>query len=303
MLLSQKVEIISYFPPLLKVVTILVTNDIIFPVFCKEKNENGAEKMKVACIQMDIFFGDVEKNIENAKNKISEAMKERPDVIVLPELWTTGYDLTRLSEIADRDGLETKEKLIEWSKQYGVHIVGGSIAKQTEQGVTNTMYVVTNKGELVNEYSKVHLFQLMDEHKYLIAGNSTGEFKLDDVECAGTICYDIRFPEWMRVHTAKGAKVLFVVAEWPLVRLAHWRLLLQARAVENQCYVVACNRAGKDPNNEFAGHSLIVDPWGEVVVEANEEESILFGELTFEKIEEVRKGIPVFADRRPELYK
>ncbi|MDF4756539.1 nitrilase-related carbon-nitrogen hydrolase, partial [Vibrio parahaemolyticus] len=175
MLLSQKVEIISYFPPLLKVVTILVTNDIIFPVFCKEKNENGAEKMKVACIQMDIFFGDVEKNIENAKNKISEAMKERPDVIVLPELWTTGYDLTRLSEIADRDGLETKEKLIEWSKQYGVHIVGGSIAKQTEQGVTNTMYVVTNKGELVNEYSKVHLFQLMDEHKYLIAGNSTGE--------------------------------------------------------------------------------------------------------------------------------
>jgi len=303
MLLSQKVEIISYFPPLLKVVTILVTNDIIFPVFCKEKNENGAEKMKVACIQMDIVFGDVEKNIENAKNKISEAMKERPDVIVLPELWTTGYDLTRLSEIADRDGLETKEKLIEWSKQYGVHIVGGSIAKQTEQGVTNTMYVVTNKGELVNEYSKVHLFQLMDEHKYLIAGNSTGEFKLDDVECAGTICYDIRFPEWMRVHTAKGAKVLFVVAEWPLVRLAHWRLLLQARAVENQCYVVACNRAGEDPNNEFAGHSLIVDPWGEVVVEANEEESILFGELTFEKIEEVRKGIPVFADRRPELYK
>ncbi|GCF66465.1 hydrolase [Bacillus cereus] len=253
---------ISYFPPLLKVVTILVTNDIIFPVFCKEKNKNGAEKMKVACIQMDIVFGDVEKNIENAKNKISEAMKERPDVIVLPELWTTGYDLTRLSEIADRDGLETKEKLIEWSKQYGVHIVGGSIARQTEQGVTNTMYVVTNKGELVNEYSKVHLFQLMDEHKYLIAGNRTGEFKLDDVECAGTICYDIRFPEWMRVHTAKGAKVLFVVAEWPLVRLAHWRLLLQARAVENQCYVVACNRAGKDPNNEFAGHSLIVDPWG-----------------------------------------
>ncbi len=88
------------------------------------------------------------------------------------------------------------------------------------------------------------------------------------------------------------AKVLFVVAEWPLVRLAHWRLLLQARAVENQCYVVACNRAGKDPNNVFAGHSLL---WilGSEVVEANEEESILFGELVFEKIREVRKGIPV----------
>ncbi|KFN03459.1 carbon-nitrogen hydrolase family protein [Bacillus clarus] len=259
--------------------------------------------MKITCIQMNIAFGNVKQNIENARKKIEEAMKGKPDVIVLPELWTTGYDLTRLSEIADRDGIETKEMLKEWSQQYGVNIVGGSIAKQTKQGVTNTMYVVNREGTLLNEYSKVHLFQLMDEHKYLIAGDGTSEFMLDNVECAGTICYDIRFPEWMRVHTAKGAKVLFVVAEWPLARLAHWRLLLQARAIENQCYVVACNRVGEDPNNVFAGHSLIVDPWGEIVVEANEEEAILYAELKLDKIQEVRKGIPVFVDRRPELYK
>ncbi|MDR4174385.1 nitrilase-related carbon-nitrogen hydrolase, partial [Bacillus nitratireducens] len=89
-------------------------------------------------------------------------------------------------------------------------------------------------GALVNEYSKMHLFQRMDEHKYLIAGNSTGEFKLDDVDCAGPICYDIRFPEWIRFHTAKGAKVLLVLDEWPFVRIAPWRLLLQERAVENE---------------------------------------------------------------------
>ena len=87
-----------------------------------------------------------------------------------------------------------------------MYILLVSIAKQTEQGVTNTMYVVNNEGQLVNEYSKVHLFQLMDEHKYLIAGNGTGEFKLDDVECAGTICYDIRFPSGCVFILLKGQK-------------------------------------------------------------------------------------------------
>ncbi|GAA3322609.1 hypothetical protein GCM10020331_043160 [Ectobacillus funiculus] len=91
------------------------------------------------------------------------------------------------------------------------------------------------------------------------------------------------FPEWLRVHTSKGAEVLFVVAEWPLPRLVHWRTLLTARAIENQCYVVACNRAGSDPNNVFAGHSMIIDPWGEVVAEAGEGEEMLVGTLDFAK--------------------
>ncbi|HEK9099396.1 carbon-nitrogen family hydrolase [Bacillus pfraonensis] len=288
----------------MKVVTILVTNDITFLSFCKEKIiEDGVDRMKVACIQMDIAFGNVKINIENAKKKIEEAMQGNPDIIVLPELWTTGYDLERVPEIADGDGIQTKQLLSEWAQQYCVNIVGGSIAKQTKHGVMNTMYTVNREGKLQSEYSKVHLFQLMNEHNYLIAGDKTGEFTLDGVQCGGVICYDIRFPEWLRVHTVRGVNVLFVVAEWPLVRLAHWRLLLQARAIENQCYVVACNRAGEDPNNVFAGHSLIVNPWGEIVAEAGEEESILYGNVELEKIKEVRKGIPVFADRRPELYK
>lgn len=258
--------------------------------------------MKIACIQMNIAFGDVKKNIEHAEKKIKKAMREKPDVIVLPELWTTGYDLKRLPEIADRDGQLSKKYLSRWAKTFGVNIVGGSVAKQTDEGVTNTMYTYNRDGEEIAEYSKVHLFQLMDEHNYLIAGNEMGHMSLDDIPCMGAICYDIRFPEWIRVHTANGAKVLFIVAEWPLVRVKHWRLLLQARAVENQCYVVACNRSGSDPNNVFAGSSLLIDPWGEIVSEAAEEEAILFGTIDIKKVEEVRKGIPVFMDRRSELY-
>ncbi len=269
---------------------------------CRVNKRKEKKVMNIACVQMNIAFGNVEKNIEHAEKKISEAMNGNPDVIVLPELWTTGYDLERLPHIADLDGNDTKGLLSKWSKQNEVNIVGGSIAKQTGTGVTNTMYISDRNGKIVAEYSKVHLFQLMDEHKYLIAGKKTGHFVLEGIPCAGTICYDIRFPEWMRVHTAHGATVLFVVAEWPLVRLAHWRLLLQARAIENQCYVVACNRAGSDPNNVFAGHSLIIDPWGEIIAEADETETILYGTLDIKKISEVRKAIPVLFDRRPELY-
>lgn len=259
--------------------------------------------MKVACLQMDISFGNIAENVKRAAEQLAAVMQGKPDVVVLPELWTTGYDLTRLSVLGDVDGAHAKSVMSDWAKAYGVNIVGGSIAKRTHDSVTNTMYMFNRSGEVVGEYSKVHLFQLMDEHKFLAPGSDEGQFAVDNVPCAGFICYDIRFPEWLRVHTAKGAEVLFVVAEWPLPRLAHWRTLLTARAIENQCYVVACNRAGSDPNNVFAGHSMMIDPWGEVVAEAGEGEETLIGTLDFMKIPEVRRGIPVFEDRRPDLYK
>jgi omega-amidase len=148
----------------------------------------------------------------------------------------------------------------------------------------------------------VHLFRLMNEEKYLQPGEQMGSFSLDGIPCAGVICYDIRFPEWIRKHVVAGAQVLFVVAEWPMPRLAHWRHLLITRAIENQCYVIACNRVGSDPDNTFAGHSLIIDPWGEIVAEASPEEETLLAEIDLAQVSQIRKRIPIFSDRRPELY-
>jgi omega-amidase len=258
--------------------------------------------LKVSCIQFDISYGDPVKNFLHVKQKINEALQDKPDVIVLPELWTTGYDLTRLDEIADQEGKQTITFLSQLAKEKNVNIVGGSVAKSTDEGVFNTMYTVNNEGEVTGEYSKLHLFKLMDEHHYLEPGRKEGMFQLGEVKCAGLICYDIRFPEWIRKHTTNGAEILFVVAEWPLPRLAHWRSLLISRAIENQCYVVACNRSGQDPNNVFAGHSMIIDPWGEIIAEASEEETILTAVLNIEKVSSVRKQIPIFDDRRPEYY-
>ena len=258
--------------------------------------------LKVTCIQQDIVFGNPKQNRQNVEKNIEKAMQENPDVIVLPEMWTTGYDLARLAEIGDENGEKTKAMMSSLAQKYQVNIVAGSVAKSTGNKHTNTLYAFDRQGECISEYSKVHLFKLMDEHHYLVAGDEKGLFTLEGMTCAGLICYDIRFPEWVRAHTVNGAKAIFVVAEWPLPRLAHWRHLLISRAIENQCYVIACNRSGKDPNNEFAGHSMIIDPWGEVLKEAKKEPEMITSTIDLEKVTQVRKQIPIFDDRRPEIY-
>ena len=260
-------------------------------------------KLKISCLQMDIAFGDPIKNYQSAERLIEKAVTDKPDIIVLPELWTTGYDLTRLNEIADEHALQTIDFLQKSAQKYQVNFVGGSVANREETGVKNTLLIINKEGRLVHQYSKLHLFKLMDEHIYLEAGNHKGIFQLEENTFAGTICYDIRFPEWIRAHSAEGAEALFVVAEWPAPRLSHWRALLIARAIENQCYVIACNRSGQDPNNQFAGHSLIIDPWGEVIAEAGDSEQVLTTEIEMDLVKEVRKQIPIFTDRKPEFYK
>lgn len=267
---------------------------------------NGGDEMtkrKITCIQHDIFFGDPERNYEEMEEKVGRASEHQPDIIVLPELWTTGYDLTRLGEIADDEAARTRTFLASVARKYRIDLIGGSVARRTPQGVFNTLLVYDREGRPCGEYSKAHLFRLMDEHLHLRAGDEKGRFEVSGLRSAGVICYDIRFPEWIRANMADGAEVLFVTAEWPLERLAHWRTLLIARAIENQCWVVACNRAGRDPDHVFAGHSLMIGPWGDVVAEAGEADEFLTGEIDTEEVARARGRIPVFEDRRPELYR
>ena len=118
-----------------------------------------------------------------------------------------------------------------------------------------------------------------------------------------SICYDLRFPELFRRYAvADGAKLMLICAEWPLVRVAHWRSLLVARAIENQCFVVATNSCGETGGAVFGGHSMIVDPWGQIVAEAGEDERLLTAEIDLDEADGVRRQIPVFADRRPDAY-
>ncbi|MCA0972587.1 carbon-nitrogen family hydrolase [Halobacillus litoralis] len=258
-------------------------------------------KTTIAIIQMDIAFGNPEENRKTAEKKIKKAAADGSTVIVLPELWTTGYDLSRFEQIAETLDGPTHDMLRALASDHHVTIIG-SIAEREGNQFYNTMVVYDPSGERVSEYRKAHLFRLMNEEKYLQSGNTKGNFPIGEVPAAGVICYDIRFPEWLRTHMLDGSQALFVVAEWPKPRVDHWRALLISRAIENQCFVIACNRVGKDPDNTFGGHSIIIDPWGTVVAEAGGGEETLQADVDFSEVEAIRKQIPIFQDRRPGLY-
>lgn len=263
----------------------------------------------VCAIQMDVAIGEPDKNLESVLHLIGKAMDRdnKPDVIVLPEMWNTGYALERIQDIADVNGQQTQQMLTMLAARYGVNIVGGSVSVREGNQIYNRVYVASRNGDIVSSYDKVHLFQLMDEHIYLSAGNGLGTFMLDGVKCGVIICYDLRFPEWSRTMALQGTEVLFVPAEWPHPRLHHWNTLLMARAIENQMYVVACNRVGtsKGVNGQettFFGHSAIIDPWGETIAAAGEKEALVQAPIALPLVTEVRSRIPVFADRRESLY-
>lgn len=257
--------------------------------------------MKLGCIQLQVAFGDVEKNFSRVEELIREAANKGAEIVILPEMWNTSYALEKLEGLADIDGERTKAFLSQLAKELHVHIVGGSVATKKGDQFYNTMLVYNNEGELVGEYDKAHLFRLMDEHLHLSSGNTQNNFKLGDLDAAGVICYDIRFPEWLRLHALNGAKVLFVSAQWPTARIDHWKTLLQARAIENQCFVVAVNRISRNKDN-FNGQSMVIEPWGEILWTGGEDEELAIVDVDFSKVDEVRTRIPVYDDRRPELY-
>jgi omega-amidase len=250
---------------------------------------------------MDILPGEIEKNTLQARLLMNEAMKHHPDILVLPELWTTGYDYKTIVQIKEEE-TSTPSFLRSFAKHHVVNIVGGSIVTKEQQKTRNTALIYSRSGELAVRYSKVHLFQRLGEHLHFQAGEQNSLFFMEGRKAAIFISYDIRFPEWMFLHTLQGAEIVFVVAQWPKTRLYHWRSLLISRAIENQCYIVACNRCGKDDKRAYAGHSLIINPWGEVVAEGSENEEVVTAEIDTATVKAVRKFIPVWQDRKPDLY-
>lgn len=259
--------------------------------------------MKASIAQIDISYGKPDENYAHVEEALERAMADSPDVIVLPEMWNTGYALDRLGEIADENGERTRSFLSSFSRKNNVNIVGGSCAVKRGEDFFNTAYTFDRSGGLIGEYSKVHLFGLMQEDRFIAPGSSENLLTLDGVKCSGVICYDIRFPEWERKLMAQGAEILFVSAQWPDVRISQWEILLRARAIENQAYVVAANRVGAAPDDRFNGHSLIIDPLGEVIADGRSgNEEIVTADLDLSLVSRTRGSIPVFRDRRTELY-
>ncbi len=259
-------------------------------------------KLSISLGQMNIALGQVEANFEKAEQLIEGASQSGSDLVILPELWTTGYDLENAMDYADGLNAGSFARLSALAEQYRIAIYGSAL-ERSNGAAMNCASLHAADGRLSGAYRKIHLFRLFDEHLWLGEGESPTALDLPWGVTGLSICYDLRFPELFRRYAvADKAKLILICAEWPLARVEHWRALLKARAIENQTYVVATNACGETGGTAFGGHSVVIDPWGQALIEGGEDEALLTAEIDLDEVDRVRQSIPVFEDRRPDAY-
>ena len=255
----------------------------------------------IALAQMALTLGEPETNYQKADKWVSIAADGGADIVLLPELWASGFDLKNCHLYASslKEGYFLRMSSLAKEQKIAV---GGSLIERDGEDFYNTFALYNAYGELITFYRKVHLFQLLKEEQYFQPGN---QLALADTEWGRiglAICYDLRFPEMFRAYGAGGAKLILVVAEWAQRRIEHWSLLLQARAVENQCFVAAVNKSGTSKGETIGGYSAIINPMGEYLAQGGKDEELLIAELNLSEVEKIRRWMPVMEDRKPEVY-
>lgn len=242
--------------------------------------------MKVTMAQFKSHLGEVDRNFEIAENFITRA--QGSDVIVLPELWSTGYFPTPIDNYADKNGERTTEFISALAKKLSLNIVGGSVAVEVDGKFYNRCIVANREGEIVGVYDKAHLFTFAGEQKIFTPGEKIVTVELDGVTCGLAICYDLRFPEFIRKLTLQGSKILLVPSSWTLMRLVPRQILTKARAIENQIFVVFANSVGR---------SEVVNPLGVIIGEAGVNEQLITTNIDLESGKEFISAMNLLADR------
>ncbi|MEI2609838.1 MAG: carbon-nitrogen family hydrolase [Candidatus Promineifilaceae bacterium] len=256
----------------------------------------------IALGQMDVQLGEPERNWQTVVAMAAAAAARQADILVLPELWSTGYDLENAAAYVTPTDQGIFARVADLARQHHLHILGSCLSLMGANRFGNTAVWFDPLGQNLATYSKIHLFRLMAEEQFLTAGEKLAMLTTPWGKAGLAICYDLRFPEMFRAYALAGARLVFLPSEWPHPRLAHWQTLVRGRAIENQMFLIACNRVGTSKNSHFFGHSCIIDPWGETVIEGDESPQLLVATINTALVDTVRAKIPVFADRRPELY-
>ena len=258
----------------------------------------------VGFLQFDVQLGDVDANLFKVKTGLHEAVPESPAIIVLPEMWATGFAYDRLPALADRTP-EVLSTLAQLAGKHHMFLAGSLPERDAGRNVIYNTLFFTGPDGVVGSYRKQHMFPPIEEDKHLTPGEYPVPIDTPFGRIAGLVCYDLRFPEIVRAQTARGANLLLVSAQWPLVRIDHWRTLLVARAIENQIFVVAANRCGADSvagGIIYGGHSLIVAPNGDILYEAREDEERACVSIDSAVVDEVRArfntaaSLPIISD-------
>lgn len=264
------------------------------------------DPITAACLQFDVRAGDVAANLSAMRAAVDEAVEAGARLCVLPELWSTSF-LATIDDQALRDADEAERELRALSRQHGLVTVGSTLERAGGL-VHNTAYVYDG-GELAGTYRKIHLFSPNAEHRHHAPGDTPLVVQTSVGKLGVLICYDLRFPELARYYFHRGVEILAVPGQWPEARSQHWRTLLRARAIENQMFVLGCNRTGQENslrNGEpmaFPGDGRIVDPTGELLASGAGDAGALVATLEVRKARTMRRILPIAQDARPQVYR
>lgn len=269
-------------------------------------------KVKIALCQMNVI-DNKEENLKKASTMIAQSVEGDADFIVLPEMFNCPYANEKFIEYAEEE--KTSKTLLEISNlahANEVYILAGSIPEKENNKLYNTSYLFDKKGNIIAKHRKMHLFDIdvkgkitFKESDVLTAGN---DFTIANTEFGKIgigICYDVRFPELARIMALKGALILFYPGAFNMTTgPAHWELLFKSRALDNQVYCVGVAPAlNEDASYHSFGHSIITNPWGEIVSKASEKETLIISEIDLSEIEKIREELPLLKNKREDLYK
>ncbi len=258
-------------------------------------------KIKLALAQLALAEGAVAANWRAAKAALDQAGAGGADLVVLPELWQTGYAYRQLPALA-RETPASLHRVGELAKKYGYFVAGSWAERDEEDGLLyNTAYLIGPDAKVRARYRKVHLFGPMREDRHFAAGRAVCVAKLGIGTIGVALCYDLRFPELARKMALRGAELLVYPSQWPQVRLGHFHTLLAARAIENQLFVAGVNRSGRSAAVQFGGGSTVIGPRGEVLAQLGEEQGFLEAELDLDQVAAARASVMYLADRAREV--
>ncbi|MGK9368915.1 nitrilase-related carbon-nitrogen hydrolase [Melioribacter sp. Ez-97] len=240
--------------------------------------------MKTALVQYSPEWENIEKNIEKIERLLS-GISSPLDLIVFPEMTLTGFTMNQKDFGEDIDGASFRY-FMDLSNRLKTDVICGIIEKEGSNYYNSSVHF--SKGLIAAVYRKIHLFSHSKENNYYAKGKDPVVTKVGGIKTGMSVCYDLRFPELYRLLRKEGSEILIDIANWPVDRIEHWRVLLRTRAIENQSYVIGVNRTGNDPFYKYNGYSSVYDPMGNLITESKDEEKVLIADLDSDEVRKTR---------------
>ena len=253
--------------------------------------------MQIIAIQLDTQWENRAATHARVRGLLETVAVPVNALVVLPEMFDVGFSFN--SAATDPGSPSASEKFCrDLALRHSCAVLAGVVARTNDGGLANEAVAFGPTGAELVRYRKRQPFSLAGEHVHHVAGRTSAMFEWEDVPVSPLICYDLRFPELFRRPAILGAELFVVIANWPMARSEHWVRLLQARAIENQAYVLGVNRAGADPNFKYDGRTSLFDPHGKQIFEADAREQILTADIDAELVRAWREQFPALRDAK-----